>query len=236
VARVLASTPLRDDLREGGWWLLLGCAAGGVAGLVVGGVGGRLLMLVLRLTSPEFVGSVSDDGFEIGVVSSRTLQLFGATIQIGGLNGLGYAAARRFLAPARRLPVWTVVGGALGGAVLLHGDGIDFALRPHWLAAGGFVLVPALGAALTVVLVELLSRLRPWASTRWTLAGLAAALPAAVALLLALPVALMALALARVDALRAIVRPLGPGAAALLLAVVVALSVADLVRDLRAIF
>ena len=44
------------DLRAAAWWVALGALAGAVAGLVWGGIGGRLVMLVLRVTSPGAVG------------------------------------------------------------------------------------------------------------------------------------------------------------------------------------
>ena len=58
-------------LRQTAWWILVGTAAGAIAGLLIGGIGGRLAMLLLRLTSDEIVlGLTSDDGFEIGVVTA----------------------------------------------------------------------------------------------------------------------------------------------------------------------
>ena len=50
--------------------VLLGAAAGAWAGLLIGGIGGRVAMGVLRVTSKDTVrGRISDDGFEIGQVS-----------------------------------------------------------------------------------------------------------------------------------------------------------------------
>src|SRR5262245_33209394 len=80
---------------EAAWLVLAGTAAGAVAGLLVGGVGGRLAMLLLRVTSPDsVVGLTSDDGFEIGVVSTQTFSLLFATTVLGGLAGAGYAGLR----------------------------------------------------------------------------------------------------------------------------------------------
>jgi hypothetical protein len=232
----VTSTPLREDLRRGGWWLFVGGAAGGIAGLVVGGVGGRLLMLLLRLTSPEFVGSTSDDGFEIGVVTGQTLQLFGATMQIGALNGIGYVAARSFLRPSLRMPVWALVAGLLGASVLVHSDGVDFLLEPEWLAVGGFVLVPVVGAIAAVWLVERWGNAAPWQRTHSTVVCAVAAIPSIIGFALTLPLAFAALVLARIEPLRRLARGYGRFAAALLLAVMLAVSLANLVGDVRAIF
>src|ERR1044071_7492543 len=64
------SATVRQDAAAVAWWVLVGAASGAIAGALVGGIGGRLAMLLLRLTSPDAVtGMISDDGFEIGVVS-----------------------------------------------------------------------------------------------------------------------------------------------------------------------
>src|SRR5262245_46818474 len=77
------------------WRILIGVSAGVIVGLVVGGVGGRLAMLLLRLTSPDSViGVESDDGFEIGVFSDQTMFLLQATAALGGTFGALYAALR----------------------------------------------------------------------------------------------------------------------------------------------
>ena len=76
------------DLRAVTWWVLVGAAAGAIAGALVGGIGGRLAMLLLRLTSPDDVlGLTSDDGFEIGIVTFDTLQLVLAMAMLGGHLG-----------------------------------------------------------------------------------------------------------------------------------------------------
>jgi hypothetical protein len=71
--------------------------AGISVGVVVGGVGSRVAMLVLRLTSPDHVrGVTSDDGFTIGRVTlsgTYNLLLLGAAVGIIG------AAAYRVVAP-----------------------------------------------------------------------------------------------------------------------------------------
>jgi hypothetical protein len=227
--------PLGRDLRLGAWWFALGGTAGALMGMLVGGVGGRLLMLLLRATSPEFAGSLSDDGFEIGVVTHRTLQLLLTTAQIGALNGIGYVAARPFLSRRWRLPAWTLVGAAVGGSQIVHADGVDFALQPQWLAVGSFVALPAAGAAAIAWLVERWSRVPPWTRTRRTVLAGATAPLGAVGFALALPFALAALALARLEPLRNATRNHGAVGAALLLAAIAAVAGYDLARDVQAI-
>src|SRR6476646_5216117 len=63
-------------------------------GIVVIGLGSRLAMLLLRLTSPDSViGVTSDDGFEIGRVTlagTYNLLLIGATV--GFIGAVAYVA------------------------------------------------------------------------------------------------------------------------------------------------
>ena len=52
-------------------------------------------MLLLRLTSPESViGLTSDDGFEIGVVTAKTLSFILGMTFLGAGSGVLYAALR----------------------------------------------------------------------------------------------------------------------------------------------
>ncbi len=123
--------------------------AGIPVGVVVAGVGGRVAMLLLRLTSPDSVNGVrSDDGFIIGQVTlagTYNLLLLGASVGIIG------AAAYQWVRPWLLGPWWfrrvtTALGsGVVVGSLLLHADGIDFrVLQPTWLAMGVFVALPAL--------------------------------------------------------------------------------------------
>jgi hypothetical protein len=128
--------------------------AGGLLGLLVGGIGGRLGMLLLRVTSPATVrGIETDDGFEIGEVTfSGTINLLAFCTLVGIVGGFGY----RLVAPSLVGPSWfrqltVAVGvGALIGSLLVHADGVDFTLlEPVWLAIAIFVAIPAgFGAAI----------------------------------------------------------------------------------------
>ncbi len=113
-------------------------------------------MLLLRLTSPESViGLATEDGFEIGVVTARTLRFTLQMTLLGATNGVLYAALRGSIASRLRLPLWSLVAAAADGAGFVHEDGIDFSLvEPAALAVVLFVALPGLAAALVVVLVE----------------------------------------------------------------------------------
>jgi hypothetical protein len=176
-----------SDARDVSWWVLVGAGSGALAGVVVGGLGGRLAMLLLRLTSPDaVVGLTSDDGFEIGVVSSRTFELVSSMAVVGAANGVLYAVLRGAIPPPLRLVLWTVFAGALGGAAIVHEDGVDFTrLEPAALAIALFVLLPAGAAALVVWLVERWVAVEPWSDTRLALCLGVAALAGTVALVVA---------------------------------------------------
>ena len=202
VTRARRSETFAEDLRSVIWWVLVGAAAGAIAGGVVGGIGGRLAMLLLRLTSSDDVlGMTSDDGFEIGVVTFDTVQLVLAMAMLGGINGVLYAALRGAIPARLRLPLWAVLAAALGGANIVHEDGVDFTvLEPAAVAIALFVLLPGAAAALVVVLVERGSRVEPWADRRLSAGLCAAALAGSFALFFAAVVGIAALAIRRVGA------------------------------------
>ena len=159
-ATAAASPGIKADLRLVAYWITLGAAAGGIGGFLVGGIGGRLAMLLLRFTSPDYVRGIrTDDGFVIGRFDLvDTLQFVLLTTVMGTLVGLIIVLGRPFF-PARWPIAWTFAGAIVGGALFIHTNGIDFnILEPTWLAVGLFVLIPAAGAGLIAVLVELLHR------------------------------------------------------------------------------
>jgi hypothetical protein len=121
--------------------------AGVAYGAVVAGLGSRLAMLLLRVTSPDSVNGVqSDDDFTIGTFTiggTYNLLLLGAVV---GMVGAG---AYRLVRPWLIGPTWFrrvttgLAAGAVVGSMLVHADGIDFrVLKPTWFAIGLFVLLP----------------------------------------------------------------------------------------------
>jgi hypothetical protein len=141
----MVATEQRFELERWMRRLSTGVSTGLVAGLLIGGVGGRLAMFVLRLTSsPSLHGVETDDGFTIGVFSLATLFLLLATAAIGVLAGLLYLVVRTWL-PGRWRPwlsgAW---GGVVGGALIIQPDGLDFRLlEPLPLAVAFFIAIPA---------------------------------------------------------------------------------------------
>ena len=159
--------------------------AGAAAGLLWGGIGGRIAMRVVFLTSDERVrGLESDDGFKIGTLSHATLFLLIVTAIFGGFAGFVVGLIRMITFG----PPWAVaIGTSLAtasfvGANIVHPDGVDFhVLEPLALTVGLFVLIPGLWGATVVIGTERLLRSRQleglpppvhrryWGATGWIL-------------------------------------------------------------------
>ncbi len=156
----------RDELIE---LVRIIVTAGIPVGVVVAGLGSRLAMFVLRLTSPDSVrGVTSDDGFTIGQVTvAGTYNLF----VIGAAVGVIGAAAYLAVAPWLVGPLWfrrTTVGitaGVIVGSLLVHADGVDFVLlEPRWLAVALFVGLPVIMGVALAVAVDRAERPDSWAA------------------------------------------------------------------------
>ncbi len=166
----MAAVTLRD-MSSPGATLASGVSAGFVAGVLIGGLGGRLAMLLLRVTSdPALHGVLTDDGFTIGRVSAETLFLFGVTAGLGMAGGIFYLVVRRWIPAGWRVPLMTLFFALVGGAGLIGPGEVDFTrLAPLPLAIALFVAIPAAyGAAMTWMTERLLRedsivRRRSWA-------------------------------------------------------------------------
>lgn len=128
-------------------------------GLLIGGVGSRLAMRALFLTSdPSVRGIFTDDGFRIGQFSATaTLNLLLVGTAVGVIGAFVYAAVRPFLLGPRwlRSTGCAVAGGAVVGSMLVHTGGGDFTdLSPRWFAIALFTALPALFAGLAAPAVD----------------------------------------------------------------------------------
>jgi hypothetical protein len=151
--------------RDGLTRLAVGSGVGFVAGVLIGGVGGRLAMLLLRVTSDSaLIGMTTDDGFRTGSFTTDSFFLLAVTAIGGAGLGVAYVAVRRWLPQGHRPAVTAVMLGAIGGALIIDPDGLDFTvLDPLWLAVALFIALPAAFGAALAPGVE---RLIPWASDR----------------------------------------------------------------------
>ena len=190
-----AASGWRRDLVIAATYLGSAILGGIAAGFFIGGIGSRIAMFVLRMTTGDsVVGRVSDDGFEIGRLSGDTffLLLFGTAL--GAAGGVVYLLTRPWIPAVWRWPAFGLLGALFGGAVIVHADGIDFrSLQPVPLAVVMFVALPGLGAAAIAALVEGLLRRRGGMDLRrvWLaflpLVGLAVLGPVGLAIVAALP-------------------------------------------------
>jgi hypothetical protein len=136
----------REVLIGAGRHLVPSLAAAAIAGFLIAGVGGRLAMFLLRVTSGDHVvGLESDDGFIIGRVTTDTVGLVAAlTVGAAIIAGPLYAIARLWITERWRPAVFALFFGIVGGALLVHSDGVDFmVLSPRILAVTLFVAIPA---------------------------------------------------------------------------------------------
>lgn len=132
--------------------------AGALAGVVVGGIGGRLAMLLIARLNPQATGRISDDGFRMGQFTpSGTLNLLLAGFFLGLLAAFFYALLRHLMVG----PVWfrrlsiSLGPAVVVGALLVHTDGVDFTLlQPAALSIALFVALPGLAVLVLTTLAE----------------------------------------------------------------------------------
>src|SRR4029450_9281815 len=133
-------------------------AVGALLVWVVGGIGGRLAMMLLARLNPEATGVTSDDGFAMGQFTvSDTLNLLLLGTLLGVVGAGVYALLRGLRIGPRWFQVLSIcVGPAVViGALIVHTDGVDFQLlEPTWLTIGLFIALPGLYAALLTLLAE----------------------------------------------------------------------------------
>ena len=143
--QVESPTSPRSSLLGAASFLSIGVAAGFLAGLIIGGVGGRFAMFVLRLTSdPALHGIKTDDDFTIGIVSGQTMFLLAATALAGTMGGVLYLVARHWIPHDARGWGSALFFGSIGAAFAIRPGGVDFTLiSPLPLAIAMFIALPA---------------------------------------------------------------------------------------------
>ena len=159
-----AAAPARGLLRSAR--TLAACLfAGAVAGLLVGGLGGRLVMRILAVAEDGNRRITTDAGFVSGTFSlSGTVELVGfVTVFTGFAGGVLYVLVRRWL-PSKmrwRIPAWGLLLLLFSRGFPID-DSFDFRVfGPAGLAVALFGLFPFLYAAVQVPLAERLDRSVP---------------------------------------------------------------------------
>jgi len=150
----------RSTFRDGAAYISCGVIAGLIGGLIIGGIGGRLAMFVLRLTSDDsLIGLETDDEFIIGSFTSSTFFLILLTTLVGLVGGLLYLMGRDWF-PYRWRPVlFGLFCGTFGGTLIINPGGVDFTLlEPLWLAVAMFIALPAIYGVTVSLITERLLR------------------------------------------------------------------------------
>jgi hypothetical protein len=134
-------------------------AAGIVAGAFVGGIGSRVVMRVLAITSaPRATGILTENGNRVGeITTGGTIALITAGVAVGMLGALLWLVTRRWIPQRgwRKGLLFGVVLLCLGGASLIDPKNTDFAhLRPASLAVTMFAALFPLFGLVLVPLVE----------------------------------------------------------------------------------
>lgn len=152
-------------------------AGGMLAGLLVAGFGGRLLMRIIGATSDEAAAQrrLTEAGEVVGVVTGGgTIFFVFLGSGIGLLGGLGYFVLRQWL-PDRSVVAGFLAAGIGGGVLarptdLLNPESIDFEiLGPRWLAVVlALLLIVGLGVV-GAVLIDTFTR--GWPSPGRTVKG-----------------------------------------------------------------
>lgn len=169
---VIADVTWQQDLTSRARRVSTAVVAGLSMGAMIGGIGGRIAMFVLRVTSDAALhGAETDDGFVIGQISGATLFLVIATSVLGVFGGIFYIGVRSWLPERWRAALFGVFGGIVGGAVVIRPGGIDFTLLdPLPLAIAMFIALPAIYGVAVGRLIErwLREGAGPGASPAWT--------------------------------------------------------------------
>jgi hypothetical protein len=130
-----------------------------LVGAVIGGVGGRLAMRVLAVTSDDSLqGAITDDQEEVGEITfGGTMGLIIFIGILGVALGLIYLLLRRWLPRSRsaRALSFACLLWAIQGADTFDPDGFDFTqLEPRWLSVGMFTVILLAAGAMTAWGVE----------------------------------------------------------------------------------
>lgn len=228
---------LSEDVRDVAWRFVVGAGTGAITGVVIGGIGGRLAMLVLRLGSPATLhGLATDDGFTIGLISTQTFFLLIVAGGLGAASGVLYVVVRGAL-PSRGRPLLVGVAVALvAGSNIVDPKSFDFsALDPKAFAIVAFTVLPGLAAFTIAIVIERLLVVEPWSSRPLAIVLSIAALVLNIVLVIVAALAGVALALRRSPALADRLLPVARVVVPVALVAVAARSGVELWRDANAL-
>lgn len=123
-------SPMGEILRD----IARGGIAGALAGLVVGGLGGRLLMRLATMLQDDAVGFVTENGNRIGDITLiGTLGLIGFGLVAGLLAGTVYVIVSPWIPgrPRTRALLTAGIAMSIGTPELISGRNPDFVILDH---------------------------------------------------------------------------------------------------------
>lgn len=142
-------------------------------GLVILGLGGRLIMKILAVTSPPTLdGAITDNGnriTEFTVGGTMEIVVFVGLFGAVGLMLL-FVSVRGWLPASgwRRRGAFAAIAAVIGGAVAVDPGNKDFALvRPVWLGIALFILLPGVAGLVEVLVVDRLDAAFQGTPFRW---------------------------------------------------------------------
>jgi hypothetical protein len=141
--------------------LTAGTIAGIVAAFVAGGVGGRLVMRILAITSgPAARGAITENGNGVGeLTAGGTIGLVLFATLFGSIGGLAYVAVRRWLPRRHRAIAYALFLTVITSPVLINPGNKDFRIfGPHPLAIVLFLALPFADGLIVVPLAERIER------------------------------------------------------------------------------
>ena len=146
-------SPVREILRD----IARGGFAGGIVGIVVAGLGGRLVMRLAALLQPGTIGAFSENGNRIGDITflgSLGLVLVGLVIGlVGGTIWVVVSPWTPGTGP-RRAIITMPMAVALGSFFLIEGDNRDFQVLQHDPAVIGSLIALVALVGVTVPLTD----------------------------------------------------------------------------------
>ena len=151
-AAAVAGSPGKEIVRE----IARGGLAGAIVGVIVIGLGGRLVMRLATIAQEQAVGGTTDNGNRIGdITASGTLGLVTVGMFVGAMAGTVWVIATPWLpgGGVRRAVVAIPLAIAVGTSGLIEGNTGDFIQLRHdpVIVAMLVTLVGLVGLALSVI-------------------------------------------------------------------------------------
>ncbi len=132
-------------------------AAGGLAGLISAGIGGRVVMHIIAVANPDRDGAITDSGATAGQITGDTAAVLVLGTVLGVLGGTVYLGVRRWLPVpvALRGLVYGIVSLLTVGNLLLDSHNVDFQIfEPVLVVVALFALLFLMNGLIVAALAD----------------------------------------------------------------------------------